>query len=116
MSVEQHLSNDVFLQKLTGFYRDSKIRGAKSVYVTMKPYDGRTKAVAKGSEFKDGDEVSCLFRAKWGSRKIATEVTAKEVNKFHTQYSAILVSQLVNLEKRKKTEENKKAAATQQKS
>ncbi|CAB3397121.1 unnamed protein product [Caenorhabditis bovis] len=108
MSVEQHLSNEVFLQRLTAFYRDSKIRGPKSVYVTMKAYDGRTKAVPKGAEFKDGDEVSCLFRAKWGNRKIATEVKAKEVNKFHAQYAQIITSQLVNLEKRKKIDEEKK--------
>ncbi|PIC22793.1 hypothetical protein B9Z55_016727 [Caenorhabditis nigoni] len=108
MSVEQHIANDQFLQKLTTFYRDSKIRGPRSVYVTMKPYDGRTKAVPKGSTFKDGDEVSCIFRAKWGNKKIATEVKAKEVNKFHTQYSAIIIAQMVNLEKRKKTDDEKK--------
>lgn len=74
----------------------------------MKPYDGRTKAMPKGSTFKEGDEISCIFRAKWGSKKIATEVKAKEVNKFHTQYSAIIVAQMVNLEKRKKTDDEKK--------
>ncbi|CAL2042937.1 hypothetical protein CAEBREN_26139 [Caenorhabditis brenneri] len=108
MSVEQHIPNDQFLQKLTAFYRDSKIRGPKSVYVTMKPYDGRTKAMPKGTGFKEDDEISCIFRAKWGSKKIATEVKAKEVNNFHSQYSAIIIAQMVNLEKRKKTDDDKK--------
>ncbi|CAD6190044.1 unnamed protein product [Caenorhabditis auriculariae] len=102
------LTNEEFLSRLAGFYMDSRIKGSKSVYVTMKPYDGRTKAVAAGTEFGDDADISCLCRAKWGNHRISTAITAKEVNKFHTAYATLLRTNMDALEKKKKTEEEKK--------
>lgn len=45
--------------------------------------DGRTKPIPKNvKEPPAPAEYKCLFRAKWGNKKIATVVNAKDVNKF----------------------------------
>ncbi|CAI4222929.1 unnamed protein product [Auanema sp. JU1783] len=102
-------ANSEFLVQLGTLYREARLDGAKSVYVTMKPYDGRSKAVPKGTPLQP-DTVQCLFRAKLGNRKISTVVAAKDVNKFHQDYVGVLRTNLTNLEKRKKEDEKKTKA------
>ncbi|KAK6751366.1 hypothetical protein RB195_003007 [Necator americanus] len=98
------LTNEEFLSQLGKMYMDSRLGGAKSVYVTMKPYDGRTKALPKDADPQPADGHKCLFRAKLAKKRISTVVTSKEVNKFHLAYVSVLRANMDNLERRKKTD------------
>ncbi|VDM62259.1 unnamed protein product [Angiostrongylus costaricensis] len=97
------LSNEEFLSQLGRMYMDARLGGPKSVYVTMKPYDGRTKPQPKNAD-SQLDCNKCLFRAKLGKRRISTVVSSKEVNKFHLAYVSVLRANMDNLERRKKTD------------
>ncbi|VDL81602.1 unnamed protein product [Nippostrongylus brasiliensis] len=98
------LTNEDFLKELGTMYMDARLGGPKSVYVTMKPYDGHTKPVPKDGESHVVDGNKCLFRAKLGRKRISTVVTSKEVNKFHLAYVSVLRANMDNLERRKKVE------------
>lgn len=98
------LSNEEFLRELGAMYMDARLGGPKSVYVTMKPYDGHTKPVPKDGESPPAEGNKCLFRAKLGRKRISTVVTSKEVNKFHLAYVSVLRANMDNLERRKKTD------------
>ncbi|KJH45457.1 signal recognition particle domain protein [Dictyocaulus viviparus] len=101
------LNNEEFLSQLGRMYMDARLGGPKSVYVTMKPYDGRTKPQPKDAEPQLNDFNKCLFRAKLGRKRISTIVSSKEVNKFHLAYVSVLRANLDNLERRKKADTNK---------
>ncbi|KHJ83775.1 putative signal recognition particle protein [Oesophagostomum dentatum] len=109
------LTNEEFLSQLGKMYMDARLGGAKSVYVTMKPYDGRTKALPKDADPQPVDGHKCLFRAKRGRHHISTVVSSKEVNKFHLAYVSVLRANMDNLERRKKTD-TAKAKTTPKKS
>lgn len=98
------LSNEDFLKELGAMYMEARLGGPKSVYVTMKPYDGHTKPVPKGADPQPTEGNKCLFRAKLGKKRISTVVTSKEVNKFHLAYVSVLRANMDNLERRKKTD------------
>ncbi|KAK5979052.1 Signal recognition particle 14 kDa protein, partial [Trichostrongylus colubriformis] len=98
------LSNEEFLRELGTMYMDARLGGPKSVYVTMKPYDGRTKPLPKDGDPPPSDGNKCLFRAKLGKKRISTVVSSKEVNKFHLAYVSVLRANMDNLERRKKTD------------
>ncbi|KAM3181148.1 hypothetical protein ACTXT7_014923 [Hymenolepis weldensis] len=65
------LDNDAFLSKLTQFFMESK--SGKSLYITMKRHDGRTKPLPKHKESRPPPgEHCCLMRAVLGKKKIST--------------------------------------------
>ncbi|CAJ0603930.1 unnamed protein product [Cylicocyclus nassatus] len=85
------LSNEEFLSQLGKMYMDARLGGAKSVCVTMKPYDGRTKAMPKDADPQPADGHKCLFRAKRGRQHISTVVTSKEAkeNRYGSKAEAV---------------------------
>ncbi|EJW83652.1 hypothetical protein WUBG_05437 [Wuchereria bancrofti] len=69
----------------------------------MSSDDGRTKPYPRNEAQQSlkGEDL-CLFRAKFGDRKISTVVHAKEVNKFQLAYAGILKANMDNLKKRER--------------
>jgi len=105
--------NDGFLTHLASLYAKTKLHG--TVYVTMKQYHGENKPKPRTLKSTDANphangEPRCLFRATNGKKKISTVVMHKDVNKFQQAYSSLLKSNIDNLKKRdKKNEETKKS-------
>ncbi|PAV86087.1 hypothetical protein WR25_24419 [Diploscapter pachys] len=102
------ISNEQFLGELAAFYIKSREGGSRNVTVSMKPHDGKSKAQPRGTEFSTSS-AQCLFRAKFGNKKISTAVHPKDVNKFVISYSALLRANMDNLEKQKKSDEKREA-------
>uniref|UniRef100_A0A914D9S5 Signal recognition particle 14 kDa protein n=1 Tax=Acrobeloides nanus TaxID=290746 RepID=A0A914D9S5_9BILA len=110
------LDNDHFLVELNKFFQNSRLDGPKSVSITMKKYNGRTKPLPRNSAdlHKIPQEHLCLFRAKLGNDKISTVVHAKEVNKFQLAYAAVLKSNMDSLKKREKEKKPRSSKTTAQ--
>jgi len=101
------LDNEAFLGELTRMFGRSRTAG--TVNITMKRYDGKTKPDPRPSKAPavpppPPAEYKCLVRAKLRSKKIATVVNAKDVNKFQLAYVSVLRS---NMDKMKKLKEKK---------
>jgi len=125
------LDNDAFLAELARLYEKTKATGGhKTLSITMKRYNGRTKPVpnprrahpkqpagsattaqntpptpstTRDKEPKGPQEKLCLVRAKLGNTKISTVVHAKETNKFLLAYTQVMKSHTADaLKKREK--------------
>ena len=92
------LDNDVFIKDLERMYFNARTGGPKNVAVTMKRYDGQSKA---GND-EAPKQTSILFRAVCGSKKISTVVPPKELNNFTILYTTVIRSNMDNLERKKK--------------
>jgi signal recognition particle subunit SRP14 len=119
-------NNETFLSELTKLFNQNQTNG-KSLYLTMKRYDGRTKPLPRAKSSPDykpkrkpnkqtattsssstSAENKCLIRAQIGNKKISTVIAAKDINKFQLAYSSLLKGNLYGLKKRdKKTTSSK---------
>lgn len=89
------LDNEAFLYELGKLFARSKSSGKGSVLVTFK------KLGPVGKKNPQPPAVpSCLYRATLGSKKISTQVTAKDVNKFTLSYGNMLKANIDNLKKK----------------
>jgi signal recognition particle subunit SRP14 len=120
------LENDNFLLELTKLFQQQRVKNSGSLSLTMKRYDGRTKPKAKLTkkqrlELKkssnlpntpttttpttsshDSVEYKCLVRAVYGSKKLSTIVSAKDINRFQLAYSNLLKANMDTLKKKVK--------------
>ncbi|XP_074662216.1 signal recognition particle 14 kDa protein-like [Tubulanus polymorphus] len=105
------LENDNFLSELTRYFQRSKQSG--SLTITMKRYDGRTTPQPKDKKDQKGtsstshqttpqEELKCLIRASLGSKKIATVVNQKEMNRFQLAYANVIKANMDGLKKKEK--------------
>lgn len=106
-------NNESFLSELSNMFNLNRSNN-KSLYLTMKRYDGRNKPKKQPSKSKDGDrkdlandkkdkdvQYTCMIRAKIGSKKISTIVHQKDINKFQLAYSNLLKGNLYGLAKKR---------------
>ncbi|KAJ8925562.1 hypothetical protein NQ315_009402 [Exocentrus adspersus] len=103
------LENDSFLSELTKLFQKARLDG--SVTLTFKRYDGRDRPKPREGKppLPESQEHMCLVRAKFRSKKIATVIHQKDVNKFQVAYSSLLKGNLDGLRKLKKTKCKTKA-------
>ncbi|KAB0805201.1 hypothetical protein PPYR_02171 [Photinus pyralis] len=103
------LENDLFLSELTKFFQKARLSG--SVSMTFKRYDGRTKPIPREGRppLPEPQEHMCLIRAKFKTKKIATVVHQKDINKFQVAYSSLLKGNIDGLKKLKKLKTKTKA-------
>ncbi|CAH1115538.1 unnamed protein product [Psylliodes chrysocephalus] len=96
------LENDSFLLELTKLFQ--KARSDGSVTMTFKRYNGRTRPIPRAGSppLPEPQEHMCLVRAKSRSKKIATVIHQKDINKFQVAYSNLLKGNLDGLKKLKK--------------
>ena len=118
--------NDGFLLELTKLFQQQRVKNSGSLSLTMKRYDGRTKPPAKltkkqrleqkkssassgtthaastASSSHDSVEYKCLVRAVYGSKKLSTIVSAKDINSFQLAYSNLLKANMDTLKKKVK--------------
>ena len=103
------LSNEDFLNQLTLLYQSC--RKSRSVNLTVKRYDGRTKPKSRpnksgkqvGKKSETGTvEPQCLFRASDGHKKLSTCVLASDLNTFQPKMQKVLKSNLDGLKKHNK--------------
>ncbi|CAG9766543.1 unnamed protein product [Ceutorhynchus assimilis] len=96
------LENETFLSELTRLFQKARLDG--SVTMTFKRYDGRTRPIPREDKppLPEATEHMCLVRAKFRSKKIATVIHQKDVNKFQVAYSSLLKGNLDGLKKLKK--------------
>jgi signal recognition particle subunit SRP14 len=120
------LENDNFLLELTKLFQQQRVKNSGSLSLVMKRYDGRTKPPAKLTKKQrlenkksnvsstpthtpttthDSVEYKCLVRAVYGSKKLSTIVSAKDINRFQLAYSNLLKANMDTL--KKKVKENK---------
>ena len=125
------LENDNFLLELTKLFQQQRVKNSGSLSLVMKRYDGRTKPPAKLTKKQrlekkksnapttsthtpttthDSVEYKCLVRAVYGSKKLSTIVSAKDINRFQLAYSNLLKANMDTL--KKKAKENKTAGQT----
>ena len=123
------LESDHFLLELTKLFQQQRLKNVGSLSLTMKRFDGRAKPTAKLTkkqrleQKKTGAtstsppstpttahetiEYKCLVRANYGSKKLSTVVSAKDINRFQLVYANLLKANMDTL--KKKAKENKSA-------
>lgn len=106
------LENESFLSELTKLFQ--KYRSSGSVYITMKRYDGHVKPKPRpeklaANPIQPPAEYKCLLRAHAGSKKIATVINAKDVNRFQLAYANLLKGNIDGLKKKDKKKSTAKA-------
>jgi signal recognition particle subunit SRP14 len=118
------LENDHFLLELTKLFQQQRVKNSGSLSLTMKRHDGRTKPKAQltkkqrleqkksstptasnPSTTHESVEYKCLVRATFGSKKLSTVVSSKDINRFQLAYSNLLKANMDTL--KKKAKENK---------
>ncbi|VDL92001.1 unnamed protein product [Schistocephalus solidus] len=81
-------------------------KSGRSLFITMKRYDGRTKPVprkqAANPDAHATGENTCLIRATLGKKKLSTVVHQKDMNRFNQAYANVLKANLDGLKKRDK--------------
>ncbi|XP_015520484.1 signal recognition particle 14 kDa protein [Neodiprion pinetum] len=104
------LENDLFLVELTRLFDKSRLSG--SVALTIKRFDGHEKPVPRDGRaaLPAPTEYLCLVRASLRSKKIATVIHSKDVNKFQQAYWGLLKANINGLKKLKKTKSVKPKA------
>merc|ERR1711879_801024 len=90
-TVMARLDNDSFLSQLTHMLQESKSHG--SVYITYKSM--KKKKVSKKG--KEEEEYVCLVRARLGSKKIRTEVRAKDAGRFQMNVGVVYRTEMDSL-------------------
>ncbi|XP_065167576.1 signal recognition particle 14 kDa protein [Atheta coriaria] len=103
------LENDAFLTELTKMFQKSRTTG--SVSMTFKRHDGHNKPTPRAGRppLPEPTEYMCLIRAKSRTKKIATVVHQRDINKFQVAYSSLLKGNLDGLKKLKKPKTKTKA-------
>lgn len=118
-----YTNHESFLSELSKLFESGRQSG-KSVWITLKRYDGRkTRNPRKPNDkpkFKKGvptvpvcqgdlqpNEYKCLIRARLGNRKICLVVGQKEMNKFQLSYSNLIKGNIFGLKKQKPTQQSK---------
>lgn len=123
------LESDHFLVELTKLFQQQRLKNGGSLSLTMKRFDGRTKPTAKLTKKQrleqkkagatstspsstpatahETIEYKCLVRANYGSKKLSTVVSAKDINRFQLAYANLLKANMDTL--KKKAKENKSA-------
>jgi signal recognition particle subunit SRP14 len=118
------LENDNFLLELTKLFQQQRVKNSGSLSLTMKRHDGRTKPKAQLTKKQrlgqkksstpttsnlstthESVEYKCLVRATYGSKKLSTIVSSKDINRFQLAYSNLLKANMDTL--KKKAKENK---------
>ncbi|XP_060525712.1 signal recognition particle 14 kDa protein [Cylas formicarius] len=96
------LENEAFLSELSKLFQKARSNG--SVTMTFKRYDGRNRPQPRcgNPPLPEPMEHLCLLRAKFRSKKIATVIHQKDINKFQVAYSSLLKGNLDGLKKLKK--------------
>ncbi|CAG9861806.1 unnamed protein product [Phyllotreta striolata] len=96
------LENDLFLLELTKLFQ--KARLDSSVTMTFKRYNGKNRPIPRAGKppLPEPQEQMCLVRARSKSKKIATVIHQKDINKFQVAYSNLLKGNLDGLKKLKK--------------
>ncbi|KAL5961180.1 Signal recognition particle 14 kDa protein [Taenia solium] len=92
-------------------------KSGKSLFLTMKRHDGRTKPIPKkkGSQAARAattGENCCLMRVTLGSKKISTLVCQRDMNRFNQAYANVIKANIDGLKKRDKRSGGMAAAAT----
>lgn len=115
------LENDNFLSELTKLFQQQRTKNVGSLTLVMKRYDGRTKPKSKPTKKQrleqkqnpsssqsstttahDSVEYKCLVRANYGSKKLSTIVSSKDINRFQLAYSNLLKANMDTLKKKAK--------------
>lgn len=108
-------NQDSFLSELTKLIEAAKANG-KSLYITMKKYDGRTtrnprkpndkpkrmnskKQVNTRVDSTKTSDQKCLIRAKLGNKRMSCAVGQKDINKFQPLYSNVIKGYIDGLKK-----------------
>ncbi|CAF2647199.1 unnamed protein product [Rotaria sp. Silwood2] len=121
------LENDNFLMELTKLFQQQRVKNSGSLSLVMKRYDGRAKPKPKLTkkqrlEKKPSSishptthhetvvEYKCLVRAVYGSKKLSTVVSSKDINRFQLAYANLLKANMDSL--KKKAKENKATGQT----
>ena len=114
--------NDNFLLELTKLFQQQRVKNSGSLSLTMKRYSGKTKPKPKLTKKQrleqkksattpsssttpathDSVEYKCLVRAVFGSKKLSTIVSAKDINRFQLAYSNLLKANMDTLKKKVK--------------
>lgn len=107
-------NQDSFLSELSKIFESGRQLN-KSVWVTMKRYDGRTKrnprkfndkprkpskSTSSPSQQEQVAEYKCLIRARTGAKKVSAAIGQKDVNKFQTSYSNLIKGNIYGLKKK----------------
>jgi signal recognition particle subunit SRP14 len=115
------LENDNFLLELTKLFQQQRVKNSGSLSLTMKRHDGRTKPKAQLTKKQrleqkksstpttsnlstthESVEYKCLVRATYGSKKLSTIVSSKDINRFQLAYSNLLKANMDTLKKKAK--------------
>ena len=118
------LDPDTFLTELGKLFTKQRTTG--SVVVTLKKYNGQTKPTPKPrkgkaakkegeKEHAQPDEHLCLIRAKFGKKKISTNVTSKDVTKFQINMATVMRANCTALKRKEKLKKEKKKVPSKQK-
>ncbi|XP_012372919.1 signal recognition particle 14 kDa protein-like [Octodon degus] len=107
------LESKQFLTELTRLFQ--KCRVPDSVFITLKKYDGQTRAIPKKGSVEGCEPAdnNCVLRAKDGKKKISTVGSSTEASKFQMAYSNLLRANMDGLKKRDKKNKSKKARTAQ---
>ncbi|CAF0907560.1 unnamed protein product [Rotaria sordida] len=120
------LENDNFLLELTKLFQQQRVKNSGSLSLIMKRYDGRTKpkpkltkkqrleqkssSISHPTTHETVVEYKCLVRAVYGSKKLSTIVSSKDINRFQLAYANLLKANMDTL--KKKAKENKTTGQT----
>lgn len=116
-----YANHESFLSELSKLFESGRQTG-KSVWITMKRYDGRTKrnprkpndkpkppkkGASKTPVCQSGDlqpnEYKCLIRAKLGDRKISVAIGHKDMNRFQQSYLNLIKGNIYGLKKQQQS-------------
>ncbi|CAF0818754.1 unnamed protein product [Adineta ricciae] len=128
------LDNDHFLLELTKLFQQQRVKNSGSLCLTMKRYGGQTKpkpqltkkqrleqknastptatTSAHSPTTSEPVEYKCLVRAGFGSKKLSTVVSAKDINRFQLAYSNLLKANMDTLKKKAKESKTAGQAST----
>ncbi|KLO20626.1 signal recognition particle, SRP9/SRP14 subunit [Schizopora paradoxa] len=105
----QLVDNDTFIKQLTALFATSNQKGS-SVWITHKRLTYHEGGDAPMAIESDDREYPCLLRVTNGKKiKFSTQVSASDLNKFHTIYGTLLKNSMPALRKRDKKREKERA-------
>lgn len=113
------LEIDNFLLELSKLFQQQRTKISGSLSITMKRYDGHTKpkpqltkkqrlekknslVLPTATTTGESIEYKCLVRAIYGSKKLSTIVSSKDMNRFQLAYSNLLKANMDSLKKKAK--------------
>lgn len=115
-----HTNHESFLSELSKIFESGR-QTNRSIWITMKRYDGRTtrnprkpndkpkKTKSKKSTTENQqaapipDEYKCLIRARIGDKKISAVIAQKDIQKFQQSYSNLIKGNIYGLKKKPNT-------------